>query len=409
MAFERIKQFINKITEGVIEHPRESWTALSIPGTRFDYNKEVGTGLGSNVIMSIVHWIMTTFVEAPIRLDKVDASGKSEQIFDHPLLSLLETPNSHYSWETLEMATMMSYSLSGNAYWIKVRNGIGQVIELWYAPHWMMTPKSDGRNVTSFIDHYIYNPNGFPVKIAPEDVVHFRFGLNPFNMRLGWNRLAPVNREVFIDDQAANYTASMLRNMGVPGVLIAPGDSDTEFENKEEIKEKFKSTFTGDNKGQAMVMSRNTKVTTFAFDPKVLEIGNTRDISEERVCATLGIPAAVVGFGSGLQQTKVGATMTALIKLAWDGNIIPSQKVIAQTIERQLLVDFDDDKSLNVSFDNSKIAALQEDKDKKVKRLSDGVVKGWAMVSDAREAEGLSVEDSDRVYLRTLAQIEVSE
>ena len=51
--------------------------------------------------------------------------------------------------------------------------------------------------------------------------MHFRFGLDPENDRKGRSPLAGVLREVFTDDEAANYTASLLRNMGVPGIIVS--------------------------------------------------------------------------------------------------------------------------------------------------------------------------------------------
>ena len=408
-----IKNFISKqfqrLVEGNAVHPRHNFFAFGLPRTRFNYAKEVGTGLGSNVIMSPVQWVMRTFPESPVSLTKTKADGTTEPVITHPFLDLLDHPNDFYTYETMIMATMLSWSIAGNAYWLKVRNGINGVIQLWYVPHWMMTPKAHQTDASIFIDHYEYNPNGQVFHVPIEDVVHFRFGLDPRNVRLGLSPLGAVLREVFTDDEASNYGASILRNMGVPGVIISPEDDSEGFDEKtaNEIKEKYGQSFTGDRRGEAMVMTRKVKVDTFAFDPKKLNLGDMRDISEERVTAALGIPAAVVGFGAGLQQTKVGATMNALIRLAWTGNIIPSQRPIGQTLQRQLLIDFDRDKGLTVGFDNSKVSALQEDKDKKIKRLSDGVMKGWAKVSDVREAEGLIVEESDRVYLRSLNMVEV--
>jgi hypothetical protein len=67
------------------------------------------------------------------------------------------------------------------------------------------------------------------------------------------------------------------------------------------------------------------------------DVSPLRDVSEERVCAALGIPAAVVGFGTGLQQTKVGATMKEMRQLAWTGGLIPMQKIVGDEIDRSLL------------------------------------------------------------------------
>jgi hypothetical protein len=158
-----------------------------------------------------------------------------------------------------------------------------------------------------------------------------------------------------------------------------------------------------------MVTTVPMKLETFGFNAKDLALTDIRNISEERVCAAIGINPVVVNFGSGLESTKVGATVTAFIKLAWTGNIIPTQRVFGQTMKRQLLVEFDNDKSLDVGYNNKNVAALQEDKNSKVTRISAGVTAGWAKVSDAREAEGLSVEDADKVYLRTFNQLEVGD
>lgn len=409
-----IKNFITKqfqrLVEGNTVHPRHNLFAFNIPRTKFDYAKEVGTGLGSNVIMSPVQWVMRTFPESPVSLSKTKADGQVEPVVTHPFLDLLNHPNDFYTYETMIMATMLSWSIAGNAYWLKVRNGIKGVIQLWYVPHWMITAKAHPTDTSIFIDHYEYNPNGQRFHVPIEDVVHFRFGLDPLNVRRGLSPLGAVLREVFTDDEASNYSASILRNMGVPGVIISP-DNDEGIDEKTAIavKEKFKQTFTGDRRGEAMIMTGKTKIESFGFDPKKLNLGDMRDISEERVTAALGIPAAVIGFGAGLQTTKVGATMNAMIRLAWTGNIIPSQRPISQTLQRQLLIDFDNDKSLTVGFDNSKVSALQEDKDAKVKRLTDGVRAGWATVADAREAEGLTVEDDHKVFLRPLNLVEVDD
>jgi len=401
-------KFLKKVAENQAVHPSASWLSLDIPRTDFDYSKEVGTGLGSSVIMSPVQWIMRTFPESPVRMEKVDGDD-IEKISEHPFLNMINNPNPFYTYETMMMATLMSWNIAGNAYWIKVRSKMGEVVELWYVPHWMMTPKGSDADPSIFIDHYIYNPNGVPYRIEIEDVVHFRFGLNPENIRMGISPLDSVIREVFTDDEAGNYSASILRNMGVPCVIISPSSNDVDIsqEQAKVIKEKFTQSFAGDNRGQALVMTGSTKVDTFGFDPKQLSLSDIRNISEERVCACLGIPAAVVGFGSGLEATKVGATMTAMIKLAWTGNIIPSQRIIAQVITKQLLIDFDDNDDLDVVFDNSRIVALQEDKSEKIRRLTDGVKSGWVRISEVRQAEGLPIDESDEIYLRPLNLVEI--
>lgn len=409
-----VRKFLAKALHNVIEgntpHPRNSFFALDIPRTNFDYAKEVGTGLGSNVIMSPVQWVMRTFPESLLVLNKTAADGTVTPVLSHPFLDLMKKPNEFYTYETIIMSVMLSWSIAGNAYLLKVRNQLGMVVELWYVPHWMIRPVASDSDPTVFISHYIYTPFGQPFDVPIEDVIHFRFGLDPQNVRMGLSPLAAIVREAFSDDEASNYSASLLRNMGVPGVVISPDNAESiTTDTAKTVKEKYKESFTGDRRGDVMVMTGKTKVDVLGFDPKKMDLGSLRDISEERVTAAMGIPAAVVGFGAGLQTTKVGATMNALIRLAWTGNIIPSQRPIAETLGSQLLVDIDSDPALSVGFDNSMVSALQEDKDARVKRLGTGVKEGWVKVWDARVAEGLPVEESDKVYLRPLNVVDTPE
>src|SRR3546814_2618913 len=72
-----------------------------------------------------------------------------------------------------------------------------------------------------------------------------------------------------------------------------------------------------------------------------MDTGGARDVAEERVCALLGIPAAVVGFGAGLQQTKVGATMQQMSKQAWENGVLPFCRLAADELKRSLLPQLD--------------------------------------------------------------------
>jgi hypothetical protein len=213
---------------------RDAWRLLTLPRSRFDYAGEVGDGTGSSTITAPLFWMARTFPEAPPALWKKNPdSGLADQeepIRDHPLLRLLERPNliaegsnrPAYSGVVLWMATIIDWLVNGNAYWIILRNNAGAPSELWFTPSWMIEPRGNPEDLTVYLDHYRYTVDGRQTKISPDQVVHFRFGLDPLNERLGMSPLKSVLREVFTDDEAANFTATLLRNMGVPGVVIAP-------------------------------------------------------------------------------------------------------------------------------------------------------------------------------------------
>ena len=134
-----------------------------------------------------------------------------------------------------------------------------------------------------------------------------------------------------------------------------------------------------------------------------------RDVAEERVCSCLGIPAAIVGFGAGLQSTKVGATMNEMRKLAWINGIIPIHRSFADTLHRSLMPDFmrGSANSEVVEFDTSQVTALEEDMNERATRWNALVTGGWVMVGEGRRAMGLDTDDSHNVFLRRAAIKEV--
>ena len=188
--------------------------ANALPNTAINYQAKVGRGLRSSVVMAPVHWAARSFAEL-----RPAVSFDSETVSEHALLDLYRNPNQFYTGSDLQSAVIMSYLLSGNAYVLMVRDErTNQPVELWYAPHWMVKPQGDENN---FIAHYEYRPDGRGGKrvIAPSDVLHFRCGIDPEDVRLGISPLASLWREIYTDDEASNYTASLLRNQGLAGAI----------------------------------------------------------------------------------------------------------------------------------------------------------------------------------------------
>ncbi len=377
--------------------------------TRFDYRKEIGDGLDSSVVTAPIQWIQRAAPEANLIVRRKGRRGKLTQLDEHPMLELIARPNRFYGDLTLWTGTLLSYCLAGNAYWIKLRNGVGRPGELWYVPHWMMQPKGS-EDGTEFLTHYVYSPGGghAPIRLDPDDVVHFRHGVDPHNPRLGLSPIGGVIREIFMDLESSNFVASLLRNMGVPGVVISPKNGGVVSpEDVEATKAWFSQAFSGDRRGGPLVMGAPTDVSAYGFNPQQMNMGEARDIAEERICSCLGVPAAVVGFGAGLQATKVGATMEEMVKLAWRNGVLPILRVFADELDRSLLPDFGNTAGLKSGWDVSDVLALQDDLDKKatrVKALSDG---GIIQVYEAREDMGYEVDDSHRIYLRPIGAIEV--
>ena len=139
----------------------------------------------------------------------------------HPMLDLWQQPNPYYNRRTMEKAVGLSLVCDGNAYVQKVRDQAGKVKELWCIPHDRVTPiwPDDG---SEFISGYMVRVDTTNYPLTKEDVLHIRDGVDPRNERLGLSTLKAQLREVCTVNEESGYTASLLHNSAVPGLVVTP-------------------------------------------------------------------------------------------------------------------------------------------------------------------------------------------
>jgi HK97 family phage portal protein len=363
---------------------------------RSDYDRVVGDGLDHNVLVAPLLWVVRTFPEAVLAVRTEDKKGKRTVLRQHEMCKLVARPNKSYTGDALWFATIISFLTDGNAYWVKIRGVGGKPGELWYLPHWLVEPKGDE---STFITHYEYRAGGKVIRLEPEDVVHFRYGLDPRNPLKGFAPLRVLMTEIFNDAECANLVAALLANKGVPGLVISP-EKDVVVDPKDEgeLKQYVLDKTTGSHRGEPLVVSAAVKVQQYGFSPKELDLSATRSTSEERVCATIGVRAAVVGFGTGLEQTKVGATMKEETRLSWTGCLLPMQRMMAAELTRSMLPEFEKDPNAEAYFDPSEVEALQANMLERAKVAEAMTQSGVGTRADGRRLLSLDVTDEDEVF-----------
>ncbi len=62
------------------------------PRSRYNFRKDVGDGLSSNVVVAVAGWVARNFPEAPVAV----ADRDGQIVEDHPLARLFQSPNRWY-------------------------------------------------------------------------------------------------------------------------------------------------------------------------------------------------------------------------------------------------------------------------------------------------------------------------
>lgn len=341
----------------------------------------------SSALAVCLNTVCNAFPEAELCVEREIVDGEDEREPTHPALMLVERPNPYMSGADVLTAIVrdLMTSASGSAYLVKRRGSYKRVVELWPVSSSMMRPvwPSSGDD---FISNYEITIDGERRLIDPMDVLHFRNDIDhapPSYSRCGIPYLPAVMQDLYTDSAAGDFTAAIMRNMGVPGAILSPraASSDGRYvtlppEVRDQFAADYQKRFTGAGRGQAMVLSHPMELQQLGFDPSKMSLREIRQIAEERLSAIYNIPAIVAGFGAGLEHSTY-ANYEQALKAFWSGCIIPIQRRIATTLTQQLLrVDYPRSEQLYFEFEHDHIKALQESETEKRQRDRDDYLAG---------------------------------
>lgn len=368
-------------------------------GGTVDYAVEVGDLIDNSAIMACLLWIMRTFPEAPLRVMKRQRGNKPVEVEDHALTKLWRHPNPYYSGRLLQQPSLLSFNWRGETYIRKIRNPQGQIIRLYYEPHWTCRPVR--KSAEDFISNYqLYRDNKWvdvAVKDDVHDIVHIRHGLDPENPMHGLSPLASLLREVFTDNAAARYASSVMMKLGVLGAIVTPKEDGVGIEEPEKLKAMLQAISTGDQRGSYGVFSEPLDFHWPDNDPSKMDTRANRKITEERISGALGVPAIVAGLGAGLDRSTF-ANMAEAREMAYESNIIPTHSLWADELNTQLLNELGDPDTEFVDWDYSRVRVLQDDENKKANKYAVLYAGGIIKRSEARADLGYDVTPEDEMY-----------
>lgn len=375
-----------------------------LPGSRLDYEKEAGDLWQNSLVAIVLKWVGDNYPKPKMRVCQLKADGTTKPLARHPVVDLVRKPNPFYTGRVLAKIIALSILTDGNAYVVKIRNGIKRPVQLWWVPHWMMQPVWDQGEGAAFIRAYQFIRDYEIIEIPAADVIHFRDGLDPRNDRLGLAAVKAQVREICTDNEASGYTASILRNAGVPGLVAMPkGATRIDKGQGDRLRDKVRDALTGDMRGDTMVMlTGEMEIKTLGFSPEEMRLDKLPAKAEARVCASLGVSPMVVGLSD---PNKTYSNLAEANSAGWRHCIVPLQDLVAETLRYQLLNEFGDPETLTIEFDYSEVEALQED----LKALHDRVREDWKanLISqnEARDQIGFEPDPDGDKFLFQLTMV----
>ena len=278
--------------------------------------------------------------------------------YTHPLLTILEKPNEHWSRADLIGLISMHLDLAGRAFVSKVRlsEGLsellgGSLVELWALNPDKVTPI---KSRTHYIEAFEHTQGDSTRKrYDPEDICHIRLvdPADPHN-GLGPTEAAayPIDTEV----EAAKWQKNQLKNDCRPGgvYMFDKHLSKSQRASAEEtIEDRFKG---GANAGRTLVLGGGGKYARATSTPVEMDHIQSRKANREEICSGYGVPPVLVGI---LDRATYSNFETAL-EVFWQLTMVPRMGIIGGALNRSLVPEYGDPSTLRIVPDYSGIPQL---------------------------------------------------
>jgi HK97 family phage portal protein len=378
-------------------------SGFRVVGSEFDYVGAAGKYHQNGVVSAIINYIVRKTGEARLIPQKKTAEGWVEVI--DPLVTMIhKRPNEYQSFPEIIHGVIKSLADSGNAFLIKRRSKVtGQLVGYMFVGYEQMTAKNgkDNRDGSKLVTHYEYTPiGGVPTPIDADEVIHIKWGLDLKNPMLGVSPFEAVVVDIAIDNIAALSSAALLRNSGKMGAILIPRmEVEPPTAEQRAIIEKMWDTYVGDKSGKAFLAPMPLDVAGMPMTPEQLQLLRIREQAAARICAPLGIDVMTINLPTA---NKTYANYTEANESGLENCFLQFVGLIAEQMTNQT------EKDLNYApgdfrwyWDTGEMRGLQEDKDKKHKRVRENWLSGLADKFESRLEMGMVVEEDMRgVYYK---------
>jgi HK97 family phage portal protein len=276
---------------------------------------------------------------------------------NHPVSLLFRKPNPRMGQAEFWQIVWTYLAISGNAYIVKVRSAMGNIVELY--------PYSDAHvapllNDLGWVYAFRYQSGNITQDWPAEDVIHIQNPAyrDPVNMHKGispitvaWDKINTYN-----ELQATIY--SLVASNAIPsGILSAPGDVPISQVESLRAQLRKRKDANGKDRTDAIVLGNGMSYQQMGLDAQKLQAIETTQELETAICGAFRIHPAVVLTSAGLARSTYNNLASAYQEYTTLTRV-PFWNALEEQLESGLRKEFPD---VQLAFDTSEVQALQPD------------------------------------------------
>lgn len=245
-----------------------------------------------------------------------------------PILKVLSNPNSMTSYRDLIVFTVTWLLLRGEAYWFKVFDRKGELLEIWPIPMNRVTPHQS--NVTGKIEYYRYRNNrGDYEELSPDKIVFFK-SVNPFNPSRGLGKIQSLITTIEGDLYASRWNLETFTNEATLTTLISMNPNMQQNVYKQ-VKNELMQELISKRKRFLVARTGDIDIKSIGLAHKELEYLQGRGFNRDEIDRKFGFPS---GFW---KDSANRANMLASKETVIEHTVWPILLNMANAIQVQIL------------------------------------------------------------------------
>lgn len=323
--------------------------------------------------------------------------GNGEPLPEHPAQRLIKQPNREMSESDFLRWIITNLKLAGVVYLQKVKNGKGEVLELWPVRSDYVRPQlEDNKGITGY---RVVISGVEQDTIPPEDMIVLRLP-DPLNM---FDRMSPIevlSRSADVDNSLTDLIKIILQKGAMPlGILASKLRLNDDAIS--DVRRRWEDRYGGyTNWTTPAVLDSDMSYQRIGMTMDEMKFGDVDGRNETRICMVLRVPPIIIGATEGLARSTFSNYESAR-KQWWEDVLSALYKSILDALVTQLFVpDFGLD--IIVEWDFSKVPALQEERNARWQRATNAAKGGVITVNMALKEMGLpTVGNEGDVFLRS--------
>jgi HK97 family phage portal protein len=296
---------------------------------------------------------------------------KDSPLTDHPLLSLLESPNPQMGLSRF-MEGLISYlMLSGNSY-IEAVQHENEIFELYLLRPDRVRVVPGAGGVPHAFD---YTLKGKSLRI-PVDSLNGRsriLHMKTFNPLHDWYGMSPIEAAAHSIDQhnaVAGHNLALLQNGARPsGAFFLKPNKQGEILSEEQrstLRKDLKELYEGHgNSGRILILEGDFDWKEMGLKPKDLDFIQGKYLSAREIAQVYGVPPMLVGVPGDATFSNYKEARYHL----WEDTLLPHLEMIKGELNRWLIPFYGED--LTLDYDVDSIPALAPKREALWKKLED--------------------------------------